>query len=655
MIKANLFSVLLLIGVLPLVPAFANPEESTILASPVGLSHSLETGPVCFHLGISKDGQLSSNTKFQGKPAALDSPLGLTVDGVDIGQKIQSIKEQHKGSGEATYAITTQGGQNYFLDVRTYPDGLAIRYRIPSDTPRTIEREQTSFSFPSSTRAWYASGPFQYGWIQSYQDRLTDTIQGELLAPPATFRLPSGTYAAVTEANLTHFHGAVMFGDAPNRIRFGFVDNKGHIESGIPTGMPAMQYAHSEVRDIAWKAFPDASRSEIITPWRILMLASDLNGLVNNNIIREVSNPPDHELFPQGSKTSWIKPGRAVFTWLTQGGASRLSQETYKKYIDGASELGLESVVIDDGWEHWPDKWKDIAELAEYGKKRHVGIWLWRPSSPRFGNRNDIGLEQAEERTAFMKKCAELGVQGLKIDFFHTENAYTVQLMEDILKEAARNKLMVVFHGVNKPTGDYFTYPNLLAKEAVRGLECVGGENNWAPGPPWPYHNTVLPFTRWLAGGADYTPLNFRHSYPPSVTFAHQFATIYVLTSQMLILAADMEDMLSSPGRGFIESVPVVWDETVVLPESSIGELAAIARRKGNTWYLGVLNGEKPRELKSRLEFLSAGIYDLEILVDSPNDRKNIQIRRSTFRTGDSLTEDLHSGGGLVIRITRRP
>ncbi len=476
-----------------------------------------------------------------------------------------------------------------------------------------------------------------------------------MLAPPATFQLPSGTYAAVTEANLTKFHGAVMFGDAPNRIRFGFVDNEGHIKSGIPTGMPEMKYAHSEVRDIAWKAQPDTQSGEIITPWRILMLASDLNGLVNNGIIKNVSNPPDPTLFPQGEKTDWIKPGRSIFTWLVQGGADRLSQATYRKYIDGASELGLESIVLDDGWEHWPDKWKDVGDLAEYGKKRHVDIWLWRPSSPRFGNKRDIGLESPEERSAFMTKCNELGVKGLKIDFFHTENAYTVQLMEDILTDAAKHKLMVIFHGVNKPTGDYFTYPNLLAKEAVRGLECVGGENNWAPGPPWPYHNTILPFTRWLAGGADYTPLNFRKSYPPSVTFAHQFATIYVLTSRMLILAADMEDMLQSPGRSFIENVSAVWDETVVLPESCIGELAAIAHRKGDTWYVGVLNGEKPRQQKFNLDFLTDGIYDLEILADHPNDRKNIQIRRSSFRSGDTLTENLHSGGGLVIRITKRP
>ena len=181
--------------------------------------------------------------------------------------------------------------------------------------------------------------------------------------------------------------------------------------------------------------------------------------------------------------------------------------------------------------------------------------------------KTDIGLLDSNERTRFMKQCAQIGVKGLKIDFLHTENLFTVNFMENILRDAAKEKLMVIFHGVNKPTGDSFTYPNLLAKEAVRGLECVGAEKSWAPGPAWPYHNTILPFTRWLAGPADYTPLTLEKPIHLPVTYTHQLATIYMFSSPMLILAADMEDMLNCPGRMFIEEVPVIWDEVRVLPQ----------------------------------------------------------------------------------------
>ena len=489
---------------------------------------------------------------------------------------------------------------------------------------------------------------------------MTDHIQGELLAPPATFHLPNGLYAAITEANLFNYHGAVLFGTEPNRVQFGYVENKGHMETGIITGLPPAKYWHETVWNVPWIVSPVKGTNEVVTPWRVLMLSEDLNGLVNNKILAKVSDKPDKTLFPNGADTAWIKPGRAVFTWLTEGGIERLSVDNHKKYVDGCSELGIESVVVDDGWELWQQtekdangrtKWEMLKDLVDYAKERNVNIWVWRSSSPRFGNRTDIGLVDPIERADFMRKCSETGVKGLKIDFFHTENLFTVNLMENILKDAAKEKLMVIFHGVNKPTGDSYTYPNLLAKEAVRGLETVGGESSWAPGPPWPYHNTVLPFTRWLVGPADYTPLNFRAFCPPSVTFAHQLSSIYMLTSPMLIFAADMEDMLSSPGRSFIESVPVVWDETVVLPESEIGKLAALARRKGDVWYLTVLNGEDARILDIKIDFLPKGNYMMEIATDSPDNRKQIEIKKIKIKSGQRLKENLMSGGGFVARI----
>ena len=295
-----------------------------------------------------------------------------------------------------------------------------------------------------------------------------------------------------------------------------------------------------------------------------------------------------------------------------------------------------------------------LTELVDYARHKGVNIWVWRPSSPRTGNRTDIGLLDPEERKDFMHRCAEIGVKGLKVDFFCTENLFTVDFMETLLRDAAREKLMVIFHGVNKPTGDSYTYPNLLAKEAVRGLECVGGEDSWAPGPAWPFHNTVLPFTRWLAGPADYTPLNFRAFCPPSVTFAHQLATIYTFTSPMLIFAADMEDMLACPARKFIEEVPVEWDETRVLPGSEIGKLAALARRKGDVWYVSVLNGEKSRTFTCPLDFLPKGSYQVEMACDAPGNRKQIVLKSFRTRAGKQVKTDLMPGGGWVMRIERR-
>ena len=125
-----------------------------------------------------------------------------------------------------------------------------------------------------------------------------------------------------------------------------------------------------------------------------------------------------------------------------------------------------------------------------------------------------------------------------------------------------------------------------------------------------------------------------------------------MFTSPMLIFAADMEDMLSCPGRSFIESVPVTWDETIVLPESEIGQLAALARRKGDVWYLTVLNGETAKTFDIKLDFLPKGKYQMEIASDAPNNRKQIEVKKSKIRSGQRIKEELMSGGGFVARIS---
>lgn len=657
----------------------ANAQSYDILSpQSIVLEQQVSAGTVKLKLDVLKD-QIRYSVKYKDKDVVMPSPLGMIVDNQDITQNVSIIKvsdltndETYKSRGNhvlnrdhyqgKTFQLRhNSSGQIYFLDTRVYPNGIAIRYRLSATGPRAIYDDLTTFEFPKGTKTWYASGPFQYDWIQKYQDRDMDSIQGELLAPPATFLLQNGVYASITESNLFNYHGAVLFGIKPNQVKFGFVENKGHIVTGSRIGLPSSQYWHEKVSGYPWIAQPNDDRQEIISPWRLLTLGTDLNELVNNDMVSNVADKPDPKLFPKGIDTEWIQPGRSIFTWLTEGGPERLSVETHKEYIRNAPQLNIKAMVIDDGWEKWgsengnkKNKWQLLTEVTEYAKTQGVDIWVWRPSSPRFGNKEDIGLNLPSERRAFMKKCAEIGVKGLKIDFFHTENEYAVNLIEDILKDAAKEKLMVILHGVNKPTGDSRTYPNLLAKEAVRGLETVGGENSWAPGPPWPYHNTVIPFTRWLAGPADYTLLNFRAFWPEGISYTHQLASMYIMTSPFLMFAADIDDLLASPARSFIESVPVEWDQTIVLPQSSIGELVAFARKKDDVWYLSVLNGEGNRSADLSLDFLPKGKYRMELIQDDTNDPKKITISKSTVNMKSLLKKQFTSGGGLVARFTRQ-
>lgn len=601
-------------------------------------------------------GEVTQRVLFRGQEVVAPSPVGLEVDGVALGANDRELSRQTGETGERI-ELQHASGRRWWIETRRFAGGVALRYGVAAEGPMTVARERTAWQLPVQTRAWYASGIFQYGYMQRFQEREVETLGGEILAPPATFRLPSGVYLALTEANLRHFHGAVLEGLGEGRVGVLFAECKGALETGKAVGMPQHDL-NGVVRNHPWTVAPLPGAREVVTPWRVVMLAGDLNGLANNRLVEALADRPDPKLFPAGGREAWIRPGRALWTWLAAR-PNRLGYDTFFALADEAAALGYEAIVLDEGWEKWPqseaenpraaglDLWGMLAKLCAYAKAKGVDVWVWRPCAPRYPG--DLEVLDPAERQRFFDGCAKAGVRGLKLDFFHRENLPTVEAMEALLTAAAERQLMVVFHGVNKPTGDSVTFPNLMAKEAVSGLECVGwGEGMMAP---WPVHDATLPFTRWLAGPADYTPLNFRNACPQAVTFAHQVATLVAFTSPMLILAADSEDLLNSPVRPLYEALPVVWDELRILPPSEIGRLAIVARRKGEAWWVAVLNGEAARpDFALALDFLPAGRWQVTAVEDVAHREMTVREQQVAV-PGEALALPLLPGGGALLRF----
>jgi alpha-glucosidase len=173
---------------------------------------------------------------------------------------------------------------------------------------------------------------------------------------------------------------------------------------------------------------------------------------------------------------------------------------------------------------------------------------------------------------------------------------------------------MVNFHGCQQSSGEYRTYPNEVTREGIKGIELIGHRE----GPIFASHNAALPFTRFVTGHADYTPLAF--TSPAETTWAHQLATLVCFYSPFQCIAEDTEFLLHhkdvQPAREFISVVPPVWDETIVLPQSKIGELAIMARRKGVDWFVGILNTGEEREISLACDFLTQAEYHAEIYTD---------------------------------------
>jgi alpha-glucosidase len=275
--------------------------------------------------------------------------------------------------------------------------------------------------------------------------------------------------------------------------------------------------------------------------------------------------------------------------------------------------------------------------MVEYGKKRGVGLILWKHSKE---------LRDPAARAAFFKKCREAGAAGAKIDFFDHDHREVIDYYHVLLREAAENQLVVNFHGSTKPTGEPRTWPNELVRESIRGMESSKLTARAR-------HDATLPFTRFLAGHADYTPVHFG-TRRGDTTWAHQIATAAVFTAPMLLYAAHPQTILDNPAVGMVKSIPSVWDETVVLPVSEIGIVAAFARRQGDRWFLAIVNGPEARSLKIPLSFLGEGDYRASYVRDRKDEPAAVQLEDTLARRGDSLAIELSPGGGFLGRFDRK-
>jgi alpha-glucosidase len=239
----------------------------------------------------------------------------------------------------------------------------------------------------------------------------------------------------------------------------------------------------------------------------------------------------------------------------------------------------------------------------------------------------------------------DLGVTGAKIDFFDHEHKELIGLYEALLRKAAEHQIMLVFHGANKPSGRARTWPNEMVREAIKGMESSRMADRAR-------HQTILPFTRYLAGGADYTTMVFNQRRGDT-TWANQIASLAIFDSPLLTIAANPQTILTNAAVDVIKGIPAVWDETIVLPVSEIGELTAFARRKGDTWFLAVMNGPGNKGVTIPFSFLPAGDYQATIVRDNGTNSASVKVESATLAKGKELNLELNSGGGFVARFSR--
>lgn len=572
---------------------------------------------------------LAYAVKFDGHTIPGLARIGLKVEGEDLGaaatptgsprlsQKTETVSRRGFAAklkadyAEAVIPLKSASGKPFNLELRAYDDGFAWRLIVPGTTTRTVEGEPSEFRIPAGSTVWFTTPSASYEG--SYrQTRVEDLKHGDQLMPPAVFHdAGRQIFGAVTEANLVNYCGMRLRSDGKGALVPDFHDEKKFTVSG-----------------------------DIVTPWRVVMLGRDLNALVNNAIPPSLAPKPAPEIVA----AKWIQPSRLGWSWMAGGGAPGVNLENMKRYVRACADLGFEGNLVDEGWSHWggseDEAWKMVRELVAYGDSLGVKTWLWKACPDR---RGIPGLYDPKARETFFRKCAELGVAGVKLDFLNSEDTRHVAFMNDTIREAAKHRLPVVFHGCNKPTGLDYAWPNELSREGLRGQEY--GVNS----PLDQRH----PFGRLLAGHADYSPFWCEPKGGSAGTRAHNLATLVTYTSEVMLPCEHPEKIRDLPEAEFFKSVPLVWDETRVLPLSEFGRCAAFARRRGGDWFVGVTNDKEPSPGRLSLDFLGSGAWLAEIHADTPEGRNKATADTRTVKASDTLTFDMSSYGGWCARFSK--
>jgi alpha-glucosidase len=606
------------------------------LLTAAGVNVASPDGKVQFGLAADAKGNLRYTVTFGQTTVIAESPVGITVDkvnlseGVELGQAATyRVNTSYPWNGPHSTAVDNCNGVKvpvthrasrtaYTLEIRAYNDGVAFRHIVPGEGTR-VPDEATGFRVPEGATLWYHDLEDHYEGTY-VRKGVRAVPPGAWLAPPVSFALArNAAFASITEGGLRHYSGMALQSNGTGML-------EARLGHSVPASYPfRLRY----VQDVERLSRPESITGTITTPWRIVMIGADLNTLVNCDIVHNVADPPDPALFPDGLKTSWLKTGRALWSYLDGGNNT---PEGMKEFARLAHELTYEFNVMEGFWSRWPEA--QLKEVVDYSRERGVGVILWKNSNQ---------LRTPESRREFFELCRRTGAAGGKIDFFDHEHKEMIDLYEDLLRGAAQYHLLIDFHGCNKPTGMERTYPNLVGNEGIRGMESR---------PPWALQEVTLPFTRMLAGLADYTPTHFGNPKLADTTWAHQVANAILLQAPLLVFAAHPANILGNPAAEIMKSIPSTWDETVVLPESQIGDVAAFARRKGDAWFVAVNNGPVGKTVRINLSFLGQGSYQATLLRDvaEPDD---VKVEHVTMRSSDSVYVKMRSGGGFVGRFVR--
>jgi alpha-glucosidase len=599
---------------------------------------------------------------FKGSALLQNCTLSMDVDRRTLGIEPKVINAKERSHDEMIEpairlkSATVRDNYNelrlglegeYAIVFRAYNEGVAYRFETAfTEQQAKVYAEEMHLNFSSNFVVYYPQEDsfFSHNERKYNPQHLSEIAPAFIASLPAVVDVGNGAKLAIAESDLQEYPGLWLKGTGGN---------------GLAATFPPYPLKESLERDRDFKVVEGADYIAVTTgkrtyPWRVLGIADRDGDLITNQIVWLLEKPSQIE------DTSWIKPGKVAWDWWNANNVygvdfhAGINTETYKYYIDFASKYGLPYVILDEGWyklgnllEVVPEI--NMDELTAYARQKNVGIILWV-----------VWKTLDDQLVPALNQFAQWGVKGIKVDFMQRSDELLVNYYHKVCKEAASRKLLVDFHGDQKPAVMTRTWPNLISTEGVRGMEW----SKWSVETE-PKHDVTLPFTRMFLGPMDYTPgamLNAQKaSFAPIFnrpmsqgTRCHQLAMYVVFESPLQMLADSPSNYLREPEiMEFLGPVPTVWDETKV-PDAQIAEYVVVARRHGSDWYIGAMTDWTPRDFQIKLSFLGAGNFQMTSYQDGVNaDRfgSDYKMLKDTVSGNTTLKIHLAPGGGWVAKL----
>ncbi|HLA72945.1 MAG TPA: glycoside hydrolase family 97 catalytic domain-containing protein [Steroidobacteraceae bacterium] len=644
-----------------------------IVSAAFGIAASAQPASTIPSIGIaSPDGRILVNVtvaagaatyavSYGGQEILRKSRLGVVRDDADFSQgldattnylarvnKLEKVEDRYElltskrrqnvyRANRRVLELANQSGARMDVEFQVSNDGFAFRYVFPGADAKIhkISRETSSFNFLAGTRGWLQpiAAP-RSGWNESnpsyeeYYERDIPVGQPALLGGawvfPALFR-SGDTWLLLSETGLRrNYCGSRLL--AARRSSEYFIDFPGPLETSNGGAV-------TPESTLPW-----------ITPWRLVVIGS-LKTIAESTLGTDLADPP-----ARGTKLLPALPGKAAWSWPLLGDDQTVVK-VQKQFIDYAADMGWQYTLVDSAWDRQIG-YDGLKELVAYGKPKGVRILIWYNSA---GEWNTTPLTPRDKmlpatRLAEFQKIKEIGIAGVKVDFFAGDAQSTIAYYHDILEDAARVGLAVNFHGATLPRGWQRTYPNLMTMEAVRGMEYNTFEQENAERGPT--HDAMLPFTRNVFDPMDYTPVVLdklpRTQLRDSAAF--ELATAVLLTSGIQHYAEIPSGMGKAPPyvREFLKQVPAIWDDVKFI-DGFPGQYVVIARRAGRTWYVAGINAEtQPRKIK--LDLKELGVTKQGVIITNGIDPLGFKSEPFPLEKGVTTDEiTMRPRGGFVV------